>query len=92
MIYARAILAAILVFTLAACAAPPTLHWKYVGKGESDLPQAMAQCDYETSAATQATDYSFRSIIGQEMDRASRKSDLNVRCMGAKGWVRDRSY
>ena len=72
---------------LVACAAPQKpIVWYKDGATEAEFSQAKYQCDYETTAATQNTDYSYRSIIGQEMDRAMRKGDLFKRCMMAKGY------
>ena len=56
------------------------------GATQDDYNRDVATCDYEASAATQSTDYSLGSILGQELDRANRKNDLMFKCMEAKGW------
>lgn len=71
---------------LAGCATQPAWQWVKPGATQADFDQHKAQCDYETSAATQATDYTLRTTFGQELDRAMRKDDLMVKCMVAKGY------
>lgn len=56
------------------------------GATQADYQSDMNQCDYEATGHTQATDYSYNTMIGQEFDRAQRKKDLILRCMKAKGW------
>lgn len=63
------------------------MEWIRVGTGGLELSQAEAKCDYETSAATQATDYSLRTVFGQELDRAMRKRDLQQKCLLANGFA-----
>lgn len=82
-----ALTALLLAGALAGCAAPQKpLTWYKDGVTERDFQQAQAQCEYEVSVATQGTDYSFRTVIGQEMDRAMRQRDLGTKCMQAKGY------
>lgn len=76
----------IVALSLAGCATQPRWHWIKDGSTQAEFDQHKAQCDYETSAATQATDYGFRSVFGQELDRAMRKNDLFIKCMVAKGY------
>lgn len=63
------------------------LEWAKSRESGMSLSEATARCDYETTAATQGTDYSFRSSLGQELDRAIRKRDLEQKCMAANGFV-----
>lgn len=72
---------------LSGCAAPKPVIWNRPGATQAEFNQDAARCDYETSAATQGTDYSFRTIFGQELDRAIRKKDLIGKCMVARGWT-----
>lgn len=71
---------------LAGCATQPAWQWVKPGATQADFDQHKAQCDYETSAATQTTDYSLRSSFGQELDRSMRQRDLMTKCMVAKGY------
>lgn len=85
----KTIIAIALTLALSACAAPPPMHYvsnSYAAGGIS-VGQAQDKCNYETSAATQSTDYSYRSMFGQELDRALRKRDLMEMCMKAQGFV-----
>lgn len=74
-----------LALTLTACVAQPT-RWNKPGAVEADYNRDVAQCDYETSASTQGTDNSYRTVVGQEIDRALRKNELLKKCMVARGW------
>lgn len=74
--------------TLSACASPK-MHYvstSYAAGGVS-INQAEAKCDYESSSSTQATDYSYRSGLAQEIDRNLRKNKLMEMCMKAQGFV-----
>lgn len=70
---------------LAGCATQPQYTWLPTAGSGVNGAQIEARCDYETSAATQGTDYSFRSSLGQELDRAMRKQSLFEKCMLANG-------
>src|SRR5439155_13905673 len=76
----------IVVAILAGCAAPGQFAWVPLPGTTVSYDRAEARCDYETSAATQTTDYSFRSSLGRELDRALRKRDLTDKCMRAQGF------
>jgi hypothetical protein len=76
---------------LAGCAAQPRYAWVHPTGDRAQFDKDTAQCDYETSAATQQTDYSYRSIFGQELDRSMRKNALAEQCMKAKGYIRSSS-
>lgn len=83
----KPLLTALACAMMLGCAAPQKpLIWYKPGATEAEFTQAKYQCDYETTAATQGTDHSFRTVVGQELDRAMRKSDLLKRCMMAKGY------
>lgn len=71
---------------LGGCAAGPSYYWSATAAATLSLQQATDRCDYETSAATQSTDYSFRTSFGQELDRAMRKDALMIKCMRAQGF------
>ncbi len=75
----------VLLIFLAGCA-QPTLMVK-PGATQADIAKDKAQCDYETSAATQTTDYGYRTIFGQELDRALRKRELMQKCLIARGYI-----
>lgn len=79
----------VLVLVLAGCA--PRYFLTRDGATAENYKNDIATCDYETSAATQGTDPSLRSIFGQELDRANRKNDLMLKCMLAKGWKATRA-
>lgn len=83
----KLILAAGAALTLSACATQQNMEWAKIREGGMDLSQAIARCDYEATAATQGTDYSFRTSLGQELDRAIRKNDLERKCMAANGFA-----
>jgi len=53
------------------------------------LEQAIVRCDYESTAATQAPDYSYRSVFAQAIDQAQRRNDLQLKCMRAQGYARE---
>lgn len=71
------------------CANQPTYYYRMASAGDGDLLKDQAQCDYETSAATQAPDRSIRSTFAQDMDRGWRQAELMTRCMRAKGWAQE---
>jgi len=56
------------------------------GASSSDFDADKARCDYETTASTQGTNYTYNTMFGQELDRALRKNELMTMCMRAKGW------
>lgn len=74
------------VAILSGCTAPGQYAWIPLAGTTMSYDRAEARCDYETSAATQGTDYSYRSSLGQELDRALRKRDLTDKCMRAQGF------
>lgn len=76
----------IVVALLAGCAAPGQFAWVPLPGTTISYDRAEARCDYETSAATQGTDYSYRTSLGRELDRALRKRDLTEKCMRAQGF------
>lgn len=75
------------VLAITGCVTNPPMEWVQTRGGGMDLDQAIARCDYESSAATQGTDYSLRTSFGQELDRAIRKNNLQRQCMAANGYV-----
>lgn len=79
-------LAIVALLAMFGCAAQPQYQWIHPTADQAQFQKDVAQCDYETSAATQGTDYSYRTIFGQELDRSMRKNDLAVKCMVAKGY------
>lgn len=81
------LLIAAAVMVLAGCAAPQKVMLYKDGGTDAEYKQALAQCEYEVSAVTQGTDYSYHSMLGQELDRTSRQRDLGLKCMAARGWA-----
>ena len=75
------------VVLLMACAAPKQSQaWYKSGATANDTTTANAKCDYESSAATQSINTAYRSMFGQEMERAMRKAELHKQCMTAQGY------
>lgn len=68
------------------CAVNKPFTWDRVGSGDANLSEDIARCEYEAAAHTQV-DNSFRSGLGQELDRQIRQRDLGIMCMRSKGWV-----
>lgn len=81
----KLILAFLLAF--AGCASQPSYVWDHPTGDRAQFDRDKAQCEYEATAATQQTDYSYRTGFGQELDRAIRRSDLGVMCMKARGYT-----
>ena len=77
----------VLCIVLTGCAVQPTYKWMHPTANQAQFDRDKAQCEYEIAAATQQTDYSYRSVFGQELDRATRKRDLGILCMKAKGYT-----
>lgn len=75
-----------LLLLLSSCATQPQFVWDHPTGNQAQFERDRAQCEYETASATQQTDYSYRSVFGQELDRAMRRRDLGVLCMKAKGY------
>jgi len=74
-------------FLVGACAYdPPVMTWRATRDDAAPLDRARERCEYESTAATQAPDYSFRSALGQEIDRNSRRTDLMRLCMRVQGY------
>lgn len=82
----KEILIAAATLSLAACAVPQT-NWSKPGASAADFEQDKLQCDYEATSATQRTDYSYGTLVGQELDRANRKLTLMQKCLAARGWT-----
>lgn len=76
----------LVVAILTGCAAPGQFAWVPLPGTTISYDRAEARCDYETSAATQGTDYTYRTSLGRELDRALRKRDLAEKCMRAQGF------
>lgn len=79
--------AAVLVLLIPGCAVQPRYEWIHPTGDRAQFDKDRAQCEYESTAATQQTDYSYRSSFGQELDKAMRRGDLGVLCMKAKGYT-----
>jgi len=87
----RFTIAACTCLVLAACAPMKPMVWVKPGATAAEFEQAKAQCIYEVTAATQQTDYSYRTVIGQELDRSIRQRELGLLCMKARGWNQEPS-
>lgn len=81
----RAVWGAVAITALAGCAGAG-YSWVPMPGNSGSFAQADARCDYETSSSTQGTDYRYRTVFGQELDRALRKSDLYEKCMRVQGF------
>jgi hypothetical protein len=82
----------VICITISGCATPTTISWQKAWDHIVPLEQASAKCDYETSAATQGITPGFRTMLGVELDRQSRKGNLYEKCMNANGWVAAKDY
>lgn len=81
------VLAVLAVILFAGCATyQPQRTFSKDGATQGDLDRDIARCQYEAVAATQNTAPGLRTIIGQEIERARRQSDLIVLCLTANGW------
>ena len=78
--------AALLLLIAAGCA-QQQYRWEHETADQKQFNRDQSQCEYEATASTQQTDYSYRTGFGQELDRAMRKADLRVLCMKAKGYI-----
>ena len=56
------------------------------GGSESDFNADKARCEYEAASSVQAPIYGSRTMFGDAFDISSRRSELAVMCMKAKGW------
>lgn len=74
---------------LAGCAAQPQVEMEWAAQRADAAPFGVARdrCAYESTAATQTPDYSFRSALGQSMDQQRRRDELFVLCMRAQGYA-----
>ena len=70
---------------LSGCAQP--VVWLKPGFTQADFNRDKAQCDYETSGATQNVDYGYRTVFGQALDQALRKQGLMHKCFIARGYT-----
>lgn len=77
---------------LSGCAAPAIVSWQKSWEHNTQLEQAAAKCEYETSVATQGFMPGYQTLVGVELDRQSRKSALFEKCMNANGWVAAKDY
>lgn len=82
----KLILLVILAIISHGCA-PQQLVWSKPGAVGDDYKIDATRCDYEATAFTQGTNYSYRTDLGREIDRAIRKSELFNKCMASKGWT-----
>lgn len=83
----KSVIVVIAASLLAGCAArAPEIWVKDAGFTQAGFERDKEQCLYEVSAATQQTDYGYRTIVVQEIERATRQRDLAVKCMGARGY------
>lgn len=71
---------------LSGCAAPKPITYDKPGATQADFDQDQRFCKYDVQKSTQTTDPSYRTVIGQEMDRAMRQRDLMRSCMESKGY------
>lgn len=71
------LLTALLALSLTACVTNPSTP--------PCTSRACMQCTYESEAATQNVDTSYRSMFGQALDQAMRAKRLFDMCMAAKG-------
>ncbi|WP_153012819.1 hypothetical protein [Pseudacidovorax intermedius] len=74
---------------LAGCAAQPQVEMEWAAQRADAAPFGVSRdrCAYESTAATQAPDYSYRSALGQSLDQQRRRDELFVLCMRAQGYA-----
>lgn len=71
---------------LVGCAATPMV-WEKPGGSAEEFERDKAQCEFEAIKAVQNVDYTYQTIVGQEMDKAYRRRDVGVACLKAKGYT-----
>ena len=74
----------VLALALSGCA--EKVIWIQPELTNTEAQRQFAQCEYESTAATQNVDYGFRSIFGQALDQGMRRKDLMEKCLRAKGF------
>lgn len=83
----RHVFIATLVVTLAACAAPRPVVWYKSGADQAQFEKDRLECEYEAMKSVQTYDPSMRTMIGQELDLAMRRSDLQAMCLRVRGYT-----
>ena len=76
------------VLALAGCAAQGV--WTHPHGSHANFERDKAQCQYESTAATQGVDYGYQTAVGQAFDQAFRRAEVYKLCMKAKGYVWNR--
>ena len=77
------IIAVLLVLALGACARSP---WTRAGSTQADADTELLQCRYDAEKATATVDLAFRSSLEGSFERGSRRAELIIACMRARGW------
>lgn len=77
-----------LALALSACAAPGRGYWDHADKDPAKFDQARAQCLYESAAATAnaPATFSLGQNIAQDIATGTRRGELLVLCLQAKGY------
>jgi hypothetical protein len=81
---ALVLLAAVMI---AGCAANQPMIYDKPGTTQAEFDHDQRTCKYDAMKSTQTTDTSYRTLFGQELDRAMRQRDLMIACMESKGYA-----
>jgi hypothetical protein len=80
-------LTAVVVATLAMAACAGQADQQYISSAKAYAdPQVVAQCEYESLAASKAGGYSARTLIGQVYEEKLRKDEIMAACLKAKAY------
>lgn len=79
--------ASLLACFLAGCAAPKPPVWDKPGATQEQFDADRRYCEFEVMKATQTTDTSYRTVVGQELDRSMRQRELALSCMRSRGYT-----
>lgn len=87
--------ACFLVLLLAGCATQPRLEWRHPQHGDhAQFRNDVNQCEYEAVKASGSyapNNRGYRTSLGQsladQMDVSSRKDEISIACMKARGYA-----
>lgn len=73
------------VFLLGCAAKAPV--WDKPGATQEQFDADKRFCEFEVLKASQGTDPTLKTVVGQELDRSMRRRDLALSCMRMKGYT-----